>query len=97
MQNNVRNALSNIRGGLAGVFICLVITILGYFIAFMVAFGNNSAVTRSILAFEEIFFLVAHPLWTILLSYFLGGYLLFADRSSINPGGSKWQTYRILM
>jgi hypothetical protein len=85
MQSNVRNALSNIRGGLAGVFIYLVITILAYFLAFMVAFGNNTAVARSILAFEEIFFLVANPLWTIPLSYFLGGYFLFTDRSSINP------------
>jgi ABC-type Na+ efflux pump permease subunit len=85
MQSNVRNVLSNIRGGLAGVFICLVLTILVYFIAFMVAFGNNTAVARSILDFEKIFFLVAHPFWTILLSYFLGGYFLFVDRSSINP------------
>jgi len=85
MQSNVRNALSNIRGGLAGVFICLAITILMYFIALMVAFGNNTAVAGNILAFDEIFFLVANPLWTIPVSYFLGGYFLFADRSSINP------------
>jgi hypothetical protein len=85
MQNNVRNALSNIRGELAGVFICLDLTILGYFIAFMIAFGNNTTVARIIIAFEEIFFLVVHPFWTIPLPYFLGGYFLFADRLSINP------------
>ena len=84
MQSYVRDALSNIQGGLAGVLICLIITILVYFIAFMVAFGNNTPQSRIILAIVEHFFLVANPLWTIPLSYFLGGCFLFTDRSSIS-------------
>lgn len=96
MHGNVRNTLSNLWGGLAGVLICLVSTILMNFIAFMVAFGNNTAVARNILIFEEIFFLVANPVWTIPISYFLGSYFVFANRSSINPDrGSKWQNNRI--
>ena len=84
MQSYVRDALSNIRGGLVGVLICLIITALVYGTAFMIAFGNDTHTARAILAFAEVFFMVANPLWTIPISYFLGGCFLFTDRSSTN-------------
>lgn len=84
MQSCVRDALSNIRGGLAGVLICLIITALVYGTAFMIAFGNDSPAARAILAFAEVFFLVANPLWTVPISYFLGGCFLFPYRPSVN-------------
>jgi hypothetical protein len=84
MQYHLRDALSNIKGGLTGVVICLIITELVYGIAFMAAFGNDALSARHILAFAGIFFLVANPLWTIPLSYILGSCFLFSFRSFIH-------------
>jgi hypothetical protein len=89
MQSSLRAALSNIRGGLTGVAICLIITALVYGTAFMAAFGNDTPTARLILAFAGIFFLVANPLWTIPISYFLGGCFLFTSRSSTERDGRE--------
>lgn len=87
MQNCLGDALSNIRGGLTGVIICLAVTALVFASAFMAALGNDTPAARLILAFAGIFFLVANPLWTIPISYFLGGYFLFTSRPSTERDG----------
>jgi hypothetical protein len=85
MQSCVRKALTNIRGGIVGVLIYLVITALVFFIAFMAAFGNDTPLSRIILEVAALWFLIAYPLWTIPISYFLGGYLLFREPKNCNP------------
>ena len=81
MHTSIRDALSNIRGGLSGVLIYLVITAGVYGAAFMAAFGNDTPGARLVLDCAEIYFLVAYPLWTIPIAYFLGGCFLFANHS----------------
>jgi hypothetical protein len=81
MHTCVKDAISNIRGGLCGVFIYLVVTAGVYGAAFMAVFGNDTAGARLVLGCAEIYFLVAHPLWTIPIAYFLGGCFLFAHQS----------------
>ncbi len=82
MQRSIRDAVTNIRGGLAGVLVYLVITIAVYFTAFMAAFGNDTPAARLILECAGIYFLVAHPLWTIPIAYVLGGCFLFTRHSA---------------
>lgn len=82
MHSCVRDALSNIKGGLTGILIYLLVTAAVYFIAFMAAFGNDTPGNRIILECAGIYFLVAHPLWTIPIAYFLGGCFLFSHPSS---------------
>lgn len=85
MHTSVKAAIRNVRGGLCGVLIYLVITAGVYGAAFMAAFGNDTPVTRFILGCSEIYFVVAHPLWAIPIAYFLGGCLLFANHSCTGP------------
>jgi hypothetical protein len=85
MNTCVKDAITNIRGGLAGVIIYLVITAGVYGAAFMAAFGNDTPGARLVLGCAEIYLLVAYPLWTIPIAYFLGGCLLFANRSCTEP------------
>ena len=82
MQSSISDAITNVRGGLAGVLIYLVITAAVYFAAFMAALGNDTPAARFILDSAGIYFVVAHPLWTIPIAYFLGGCFLFAGHSS---------------
>jgi hypothetical protein len=77
MQSCVMKALTNIRGGVAGILIYLVIWVLVFFAAFIAAIGNDTPTSRIILEIAALWFLIAYPLWTIPISYFLGGYLLF--------------------
>ncbi len=87
MQSCVMKALTNIRGGLAGVFIYLVMYALVFFIAFMAALGNDTPTTRFILEIAGLWFLIVNPLWTIPISYFIGGYLLFRRPGDCERGG----------
>jgi len=64
--------LANWRGGMAGILIYVLVSILLYFIAFMVAFGNDTPGGRLYLAFFGAWATVAHPLWMIPLSYAAG-------------------------
>ena len=75
MENCVRKALTNVRGGLCGILIYLVITVLVFLSAFMAALGNDTPISRLMIEFAALWFLVANPIWTIPLAYFLGGYL----------------------
>ncbi|NYT08013.1 MAG: hypothetical protein GKC05_07160 [Methanomicrobiales archaeon] len=81
MQSSIKDAVTNVRGGLAGILIYLAITAAVYFAAFMAAFGNDTPGARLILEFAGIYFMVAHPLWTVPVAYFLGGCFLFARHS----------------
>jgi hypothetical protein len=76
MHSRVTQALSNLRGGLIGVLIYLVISGILFFIAFMAALGNDTPASRMIVQTVEIYFLVANPLWAVPLSYFAGGCLI---------------------
>jgi hypothetical protein len=87
MQSCVMKALTNFRGGLAGVGVYLIISVLIYFSAFMAAFGNDTPTARFILEIANLWFLIANPLWTIPISYFLGGYLLFRKSGDCQQGG----------
>jgi predicted lipid-binding transport protein (Tim44 family) len=64
--------LANWRGGLAGILTCTLVSILLFFIAFMVAFGNDTPGGRLSLAAFEIYATLAHPLWMIPISYAAG-------------------------
>jgi len=80
MEPKVSLALRNIRGGLTGVIIYLMVTAAVFFIAFMTALGNDSSGARAVLALSKIFFLVANPLWAVPLAWFLGGCLVHPGR-----------------
>jgi hypothetical protein len=82
MRHSLSEALTNIRGGLAGVLLYLVITFLVYFSGFMAALGNDTPGARLVLAVVEIYALVASPLWAVPLSYIIGGCFFFSS----NPG-----------
>ena len=73
MYTCITKAIRNIRGGLLGVLVYLVITVIIYALAFMAAFGNDTPGARFILAVAGIYFFVAHPLWAVPVSYVLGG------------------------
>jgi hypothetical protein len=77
MRHSLTEALTNIRGGLAGVLVYLVITVLVYGTAFMAALGNDTPAARFVLAVAETYALVACPLWAIPLSYIIGGCIFF--------------------
>jgi hypothetical protein len=79
MQNCVMKTLANFRGGLTGVLIYLVITILISFAAFMAAFGNDTPTSRIVIETAALWYLIAYPLWAIPLAYILGGFLLFRE------------------
>jgi hypothetical protein len=64
--------LSNWKGGLAGILIYLLVSALLFFVAFMVALGNDTPGGRLYLAFFEAYATVAHPLWMVPLSYAAG-------------------------
>jgi hypothetical protein len=85
MRHSLTEALTNIRGGLTGVLIYLVFTVIVYFAAFMAALGNDTPVARLVLAFAETYAIVAYPLWAVPLSYILGGCFLYTD----NPGNEN--------
>ncbi|HON82035.1 MAG TPA: hypothetical protein PLN56_08175 [Methanoregulaceae archaeon] len=82
MQSCVRAAITNIKGGVAGVLIYLSVTALVYGVAFMAALGNDTPGARLVLEWAGAYFLVAYPLWTIPIAYFLGGCFLFRDTLS---------------
>ncbi len=79
MQKCGIKALANIRGGLSGVLVYLVITAMVFFAGFMTASGNDTPAARLLLSIFEIYFIVAFPLWAIPLSYFAGGCLFCPD------------------
>ena len=81
MQPTLSEALINIRGGLTGILIYLVITVLVYFTAFMAALGNDTPAARFVLAVAETYALVAHPLWAVPISYILGGCFFYTRNS----------------
>jgi hypothetical protein len=86
MHSCVAHALSNLRGGIIGVLIYLVISGVLFFVAFMAAFGNDTPTARLILQTVEIYFLVANPLWAVPLSYFAGGCLITSGEENYAPG-----------
>lgn len=75
MENCVRKAITNIRGGLSGILVYLVITVIIFLAAFMASLGNDTPTARFIVESAAVWFLVANPLWAIPLAYFVGGYL----------------------
>jgi hypothetical protein len=81
MRSCLTEALTNIRGGLIGVLIYIVITVLVYFTAFMAALGNDTPAARFVLVVAEIYTMVAYPLWGIPISYILGGFFLFTNNT----------------
>jgi hypothetical protein len=82
MRHNLTEVLTNIRGGLTGVLIYLVITIFVYFAAFMAALGNDTTSARFVLSIAEIYAMVAYPLWAVPISYLLGGIFFNANTVS---------------
>jgi hypothetical protein len=64
--------LANWKGGLAGVLIYVLASALLFFIAFMVALGNDTPGGRLYLDFFGAWATVSHPLWMIPLSYAAG-------------------------
>ena len=85
MRHSLTGAITNIRGGLAGVLVYLVCTALVYFAAFMAALGNDTPTARLVIAFAETYAIVAYPLWAVPLSYILGGCFFFTN----NPRGEN--------
>jgi hypothetical protein len=82
MRHNLTEVLTNIRGGLTGVLIYLIITILVYFAAFMAALGNDTASARFVISIAETYAMVAHPLWAVPISYILGGIFFYTNFAS---------------
>ena len=76
MAEHSPNFLTNFRGGLTGVFVYPIITIVVFFAGFMAAFGNPTPTAEAILRFLEFYFTVASPLWGIPIAYILGSYFL---------------------
>ncbi len=76
MENCVKKALTNVWGGLSGILVYLVITVIVFLAAFMASLGNDTPTARVIVEIAAVWFLVANPLWAIPISYFIGGYLL---------------------
>ncbi|MDD1653894.1 MAG: hypothetical protein LUQ64_05040 [Methanomicrobiales archaeon] len=64
--------LANWKGGLAGILIYLLVSAFLFFIAFMVAFGNDTPAGRLYLSAFELYATLAHPLWMVPLSYAAG-------------------------
>jgi len=79
MRHSLSEALRNIRGGLAGILVYLVITGLVYFSGFMAALGNDTPGARLVLAVVETYAMVASPLWAVPLSYIIGGCFFFSS------------------
>ncbi len=73
MRAELRNALSNYYGGIAGIAIYLIVTAGVYVVAFMAAFGNPTPAAEAVLQIAALYFAVAHPLWMVPLAYLLGG------------------------
>lgn len=76
MKNDVKMILSNYRGGITGVVIYLILSVIVYFIAFMTAFGNPSPTADMILDGVRIYASVANPLWSVPIAYLLGAYFI---------------------
>jgi vacuolar-type H+-ATPase subunit I/STV1 len=62
----------NWKGALIGLFIFVVLWLVCFFIAFMIAFGNPSPGSRMILDGLNLFFTLANPLWGIPAALILG-------------------------
>ncbi len=88
MQHCLTEALTNIRGGLTGVIVYLIITALIYFAAFMAALGNDTPAARFILAVAGTYALVAYPLWAVPISYILGGCFFYTS----HPGDENMRS-----
>ncbi len=83
MKNNILKQMQNYKGGLVGVIIVLVITIMVYFIGFMTALGNDTPTARKILDFVGSFIIIANPLWTCPLAYAIGAIFIKQDSRNI--------------
>jgi len=73
--------LANWKGGMTGILIYVLVSGLFFFIAFMVAFGNDTPGGRLYLAFFGAWATVAHPLWMIPLSYAAGARWILRESS----------------
>ena len=71
MKNRILKQMKNFRGGLAGVIIVLLITVIDYFIGFMTALGNDTPTARKILNFVNLFIKIANPVWTRPITYII--------------------------
>ena len=67
-----KKVMINWKGALIGLFIFVVLWLVCFFIAFMIAFGNPSPGSRAILEILGIFFMVANPIWGIPAALILG-------------------------
>ena len=73
--------LANWKGGMAGILIYVLVSGLLFFIAFMVALGNDTPGGRLYLSFFQAYATVAHPLWMIPLSYAAGARWILRESS----------------
>jgi hypothetical protein len=85
MRAEMRNALSNYYGGIAGIVIYLIVTAGVYLLAFMAAFGNPTPPAQAVLQIAALYFAVAHPLWMVPIAYLLGGLLIGKKRKGSGP------------
>ncbi|MCZ2845773.1 MAG: hypothetical protein O2U61_04645 [Candidatus Bathyarchaeota archaeon] len=76
MKNRILKQMKNYRGGLAGVIIVLLITIIVYFIGFMTALGNDTPTARKILNFVNLLIQIAYPVWICPIAYIIGAFCI---------------------
>lgn len=68
--------ISNYKGGLVGIIIILLFTVIVYFIGFMTALGNDTPMARKILDFIILYIKIANPIWTFLIAYIFGSFYI---------------------
>ena len=64
--------LSNWRSGCVGVVVFLLLWGALFFIAFMIAFGNETVAARTILHAIGVMLTIANPLWGVPAAYLIG-------------------------
>jgi hypothetical protein len=69
------SVLSNWRSGCIGIVVFVVAYGALFFVAFMIAFGNDTPVTHAIPDAIGPVLMLANPLWGIPTAYLLGAYL----------------------
>jgi hypothetical protein len=72
----VRELAGNWKGALIGVTLFMLLWLTVFFCAFMIAFGNETPWTGTMLRIIELFFVVANPLWGIPAALILGAFVI---------------------
>ena len=68
--------IGNYKGGLVGIIIILLFTVIVYFIGFMAALGNDIPMARKILDFVILYIKIANPIWTFPMAYIVGSFYI---------------------